>query len=316
MTTRYYSSTAVPTTLATSATAGATVITVSSLIGYPTSFPFTLALDFEGSMEELVSVTSASGTSLTVTRGIAGTAGVSHSAGAVVKHVIMHLDHKECQDHRDATTSVHGITDTANLAYKAGPTLTGTTTVENLTATGNVVVPTADANGEAVNKGQMDAADALKASLTGATFTGAVTVAKSGTGQVSLANNGVAQVSLGAENLGSAYTFRVGNQADNGYAPAAVASATNNQHAVNLGQLTHMVQAGTAAGNTPYFYVTFPHAYATDAIVVVSNGDPDANPGKVGVKLTGRTDVGFYAQITDGYSGQFRVNWIAFGAAT
>ena len=48
--------------------------------------------------------------------------------------------------------------------------------INDPTFTGNVVVPTADADGEAVNKGQMDAADALKAPINDPTFTGNVVV--------------------------------------------------------------------------------------------------------------------------------------------
>lgn len=116
--TRYYSSTAAQTTLAGSATAGAATITVAALIGYP-SAPFTACIDRGTLSEELVLVTSVSGTTLTVTRGFDGTAGVSHAAGATVEHVHVALDFTECQQHRNATTSIHGITDTTQLATKA-----------------------------------------------------------------------------------------------------------------------------------------------------------------------------------------------------
>lgn len=44
----------------------------------------------------------------------------------------------------------------------ASPTFTGTTSIVDATFTGDVVVPTADVSGEAVNKGQMDTADNLR----------------------------------------------------------------------------------------------------------------------------------------------------------
>ena len=63
---RYYSSTAVDTTLATSTTASDTKIVVSSTQGFPTSYPYTLALDYDTSAEELVNIVGASGTTLTI----------------------------------------------------------------------------------------------------------------------------------------------------------------------------------------------------------------------------------------------------------
>ena len=62
---RYYSSTAVDTTLTNSVTISGTSIVVGSVSGFPTSYPFTLALDYDTSKEELVNVTAAAGTTLT-----------------------------------------------------------------------------------------------------------------------------------------------------------------------------------------------------------------------------------------------------------
>jgi hypothetical protein len=107
---RYYSSTAVDTTLTGAINASATTITVAAVSGFPASYPYTLALDYDTSSEELVNVTAAAGTSLTIVRGQDGTSGISHDAGAAVKHVISGRDLREPQEHMAASSAVHGVT--------------------------------------------------------------------------------------------------------------------------------------------------------------------------------------------------------------
>jgi len=107
---RYYSSTAVDTTLTGAVNSSGTTITVAAVSGFPASYPYTLALDYDTSSEELVNVTAAAGTTLTITRGQDGTSGVSHDAGAAVKHVISGRDLREPQEHMAASSGVHGVT--------------------------------------------------------------------------------------------------------------------------------------------------------------------------------------------------------------
>jgi hypothetical protein len=107
---RYYSSTAVDTTLTGAATSSGTTITVASVSGFPASYPYTLALDYDTSSEELVNVTAAAGTTLTITRGQDGTTGVAHDAGAAVKHVASARDYREPQEHIAASSAIHGVT--------------------------------------------------------------------------------------------------------------------------------------------------------------------------------------------------------------
>jgi hypothetical protein len=141
MVNRYYSSTAIDTTLTSSINNGAVTISVASTSGFPTSYPYTLALDYDTGSEELVDVTAASGTTLTIVRGRDGTSAVAHDAGAVVKHVISGRDLREAQEHIAGTTSVHGVTgsvvgttDTQTLTNKTltSPTLT-TPTIASFT---------------------------------------------------------------------------------------------------------------------------------------------------------------------------------------
>jgi hypothetical protein len=106
---RYYSSTAGAMTLSAGIAAGDTSITVSTVTGLPTSYPYTLVLDAGSGSEEIVDVTNASGTTLTVARAKDGTSAQSHSSGAVVRHMMSARDLREPQDHMAATQQVHGL---------------------------------------------------------------------------------------------------------------------------------------------------------------------------------------------------------------
>jgi hypothetical protein len=118
---RYYSSTAVATTLSASANNSATSITVTALSGYPNQFPFTAIIDPDTASEEVVEVSAAAGTTLTVTRGVDGTSGVSHNAGAVFRHGVSARDFDEA----NAFVNGGGVTNALISATK-GALITST----------------------------------------------------------------------------------------------------------------------------------------------------------------------------------------------
>jgi hypothetical protein len=128
---RYFSSAAQPTTLGGNYASGATSILVAATTGFPPTTPYTLALDYGASTEELVDVTAVAGTTLTVTRGVDGTSAQSHSLGAVVRHVASGRDFADYQTHQAATTGVHGVTGTlvgtSDTQTLSGKTLTSPT---------------------------------------------------------------------------------------------------------------------------------------------------------------------------------------------
>ena len=71
--------------------------TGSALLGGVTLAPgnvdiFTVALDVDTQNEEIVYVTAVSSDTLTIVRAQAGTSGVTHTAGASVKHVLTSAD--------------------------------------------------------------------------------------------------------------------------------------------------------------------------------------------------------------------------------
>ena len=92
---RYYSSTAARTTLAADINSSVTTVGVTAVSGWPASFPYTIIIDQDTINEEVVTVTARTGTTLTVTRGVDGTTGVAHTAGAAINHGVSARDFDE-----------------------------------------------------------------------------------------------------------------------------------------------------------------------------------------------------------------------------
>jgi hypothetical protein len=121
MTTRKYSSRAQQTTLSASitSTTATTMVVVSgaSLMGGKTPAvgeTYTVVINPDTAQEEIVDVSNyTSGNTLTIARGIDGPTpgtGNTHSAGAVVRHMIIGRDLNEANTHIENTTTAHGIT--------------------------------------------------------------------------------------------------------------------------------------------------------------------------------------------------------------
>jgi len=183
MTTRKYSSRSQQTTLTSAVTSGATVIPVANattLLGgatVSTGQTFTVVIDPDTALEEIVDITVVSGNNLTVTRDVdmAGAAAQDHSAGAVIRHMIIGRDLREANLHIEATGGyndgtgthlLHGVSSTSAVVgtYETqtlynktlvAPTLTSTvendagisfqgTTVDAYATTLSVIDPTAN----------------------------------------------------------------------------------------------------------------------------------------------------------------------------
>ena len=96
---RYFSSTAVRTTISSGVSSSATSVTVAATTGFPTSYPWSAILDQDTASEEVVEVTAAAGSTLTVIRGVDGTTAVSHSSGATFNHGVSARDYSEPNVH-------------------------------------------------------------------------------------------------------------------------------------------------------------------------------------------------------------------------
>ena len=116
MTTRKYSSRSQQTSLSgalTSSGTSATVVSGSSLAGGITisaGETFTVVIDPDTALEEIVDITAISGNTLTIVRGIDGSTGQAHSAGAIVRHMAIGRDYREANAHVENTTTAHGLT--------------------------------------------------------------------------------------------------------------------------------------------------------------------------------------------------------------
>jgi len=167
MTTRKYSSRSQQTTLAANLTDSATSCTVvsgSALLGgatVPSGTTFTVVIDPDTALEEIVDVTVVSTNVLTIVRGVENNGtGQAHSAGAAVRHMAIGRDFREANLHIEATGgyndgtgahTMHGIAagegdvvGTAKTQTLTNKTLTSpilnTPTITNLTlGDGNLV---------------------------------------------------------------------------------------------------------------------------------------------------------------------------------
>jgi hypothetical protein len=164
MTTRNYSSRSQQTTLTSAVTAGSSSIVVVSgaaLLGgqsIPGGTTFTIVLDPDTAIEEIVDATAASGNVFTITRAVDGSSAQAHSAGAVVRHMAIGRDYREANLHIEATG-----------AYNDG---TGTHTLHGLSSSDGDLVGTAKAQ-TLTNK-----------TLTSPTITGAGTISGTFSGNI------------------------------------------------------------------------------------------------------------------------------------
>jgi len=150
MTTRKYSSRSQQTTLSAALTSSgttATVVSGTSLLGGVTISAgeiFTVVIDPDTALEEIVDVSAVSTNTLTIVRGRDGSTGVAHSAGAAVRHMAIGRDYREANLHIEAASGVHGVTgsvvgttDTQTLTNKDLSSGTNTLSTSVVTLTGS-----------------------------------------------------------------------------------------------------------------------------------------------------------------------------------
>jgi hypothetical protein len=118
MTVRLYSSRSQQTTLSSALSSIATSMVVNggpAVMGTKqpsVSETYVVVIDPDTSLEEIVEVHSYVGTgnTLQINRNIDGSTAQAHSAGAVVRHMVIGRDLQEANDHEVETTTAHGIT--------------------------------------------------------------------------------------------------------------------------------------------------------------------------------------------------------------
>jgi len=148
MPTRKYSSRSQQTTLTAginSSATSATVVSGSALLGGITISAgeiFTVVIDPDTALEEIVDITAVSTNTLTIVRGIDGSTGQAHSAGAQVRHMAIGRDYREANTHIENTTTAHGLT-LANVTLSTG---TGNVSTTMLAANAVTTAKITDAN--------------------------------------------------------------------------------------------------------------------------------------------------------------------------
>jgi hypothetical protein len=169
MTVRQYTSRSQQTTLTSAVTSGGTTINVANATALfatvsgaslTTSSTFTVVLDPDTALEEIVDVTGASSNTLTITRSVdAVSTATEHSAGAVVRHMIIGRDLRDSNTHIEANSQVHGLLATSGVVVGTA----ATQTLTNKTLTTPIVAGAT-----------LSGAITSTATITGGTLTGAI----------------------------------------------------------------------------------------------------------------------------------------------
>jgi hypothetical protein len=110
------------------------VVSGAALMGgvtIPAGTTFTIVLDPDTAIEEIVDATAVSTNTFTITRAVDGSSAQAHSAGAVARHMAIGRDYREANQHVEATTGVHGISNSSSVV---GTIDTQTLTNKTLTA--------------------------------------------------------------------------------------------------------------------------------------------------------------------------------------
>ena len=192
--TREYSSISVETTLNSGINTTATTMTVPSvaaataLLGGITLDPgnvdiFTVAIDHDTVNEEIVFITGVSGDTFTISRGQAGTgtagvSGISHNAGASIKHVLTSSDLIFFRNGSSPVTSLGFSGSTSGTTTVQATAIAGTTTLTLPAATDTLVgkATTDTLTNKILTSPTINTATIATPTITGGTNTGSVLV--------------------------------------------------------------------------------------------------------------------------------------------
>lgn len=115
-------------TLSGAITNVSTSLVVNNVTGLPTSFPYTIVIDRGTALEDVMDVTNAVGTTLTVTRSVDGYTAQGHALGARVEHVTTARDYTEFQTKLDDRVTLTGAQTIAGVkTFSSTPIVPGLT---------------------------------------------------------------------------------------------------------------------------------------------------------------------------------------------
>jgi len=314
MTTRKYSSRSQQTTLTaglTSSGTSATVVSGTALLGGVTvsaGETFTIVIDPDTAIEEIVDVTAVSTNTLTITRGIDGASGQAHSAGAVVRHMAIGRDYREANQHIENVTIAHGLTvadviTTTNTKTLTNKTLTSPT-VATPAITGGTIsgatitsVPTPSASGDATNKTYVDSilgsATAASTSATSAAAS-ATAAATSAASAVTSATSSATSATAAATSATSAATSATASASSATSAASSATTATNQATAATTSatsaatSATASATSATSAAASATAAATSATSSATSATSSAASATSSANSYTAIVDQTGK----------------------------
>lgn len=110
MTVRHYVDFAPQTAVSIPINSTDVVVTLLTLSGYPSAFPYLAVIDAGTVSQEVVTVSGAVGAVATIIRNQNGLGAFSHLAGATWAHMSTATDFTEANTHVNATTGIHGLT--------------------------------------------------------------------------------------------------------------------------------------------------------------------------------------------------------------
>jgi hypothetical protein len=279
MTVRKYTSRSQQTTITSAITSGASSMTVASastILGgvSPSSITggitFTVVIDPDTALEEILDVTGASSSTFTITRGVDGSSAQDHSAGAVIRHMLIGRDVREPNTHAESGTGVHGLAstsvvvgtfDTQTLTNKTltSPTISGSPTITGL--------GTPSASSDAAPKSYVDGLITTNASYASAAATSATSAAASATAAATSATSSAtsASASLTSANSAATSATAAATSATSAATQATAAATSATSAAASASSMTASVAAAATSATSAAASATAAATSATSA---------------------------------------------------